>query len=170
MFIEIKYKNKDYKIFFDKDFENIINKYKWFIANRGKKTEKLYVLTKIKIDEKIKFIYMHQLILGIKTGYVIDHINSNTLDNTKKNLRHCLQRENSYNMNKNSENNSSKYRGVSFVPKINKYKMQIRIPGNIRIIKLFKSEIDAAKEYNFLAIKYHGEFSILNKDLIWKVK
>lgn len=36
-----------------------------------------------------RLLYMHNLIAGTKRGEVTDHINFNTLDNRRKNLRSC---------------------------------------------------------------------------------
>lgn len=41
--------------------------------------------------------YLHRLLVGAKKGQVVDHINHNTLDNRKDNLRICTQSDNKLN-------------------------------------------------------------------------
>lgn len=55
---------------------------------------------------------MHRFIMGkVPKGYIVDHINGNTLDNRKDNLRVITQRQNSYN-SKKEKNSFSGIKGV----------------------------------------------------------
>jgi hypothetical protein len=56
---------------------------------------------------------MHRFIMNAPDGKVIDHINHNTLDNRKENLKVCTQKDNLKNRLPNSNKHSSQYRGVS---------------------------------------------------------
>lgn len=71
------------------------------------KNGNFYAMTTI----KEKTVYMHNLITGLKP---IDHINNNSLDNRRINLRQCTQKQNSRNM-RGRKNCTSKYKGVSLV-------------------------------------------------------
>ena len=51
--------------------------------------------------------------MGSPKGMTIDHINGNTLDNRKSNLRSILEKDNHKNVRKKSTNTSG-IRGVSF--------------------------------------------------------
>lgn len=55
-----------------------------------KNNNHLYVINS---DKK----YLHRLLVGAKKGQVVDHINHNTLDNRKCNLRICTQLDNKLN-------------------------------------------------------------------------
>lgn len=57
-----------------------------------------------------KVMSLHQLINNTPKGMVTDHINGNTLDNRKCNLRTCTQMENS--QNRCGKGGASSYRGV----------------------------------------------------------
>jgi hypothetical protein len=77
-------------------------------TNKTTKSEKKYV--KSKIDGV--YISLHKFILGSKENMIIDHINSDGLDNRQENLRFVTFSENNQNRIK-KENSSSKYIGVS---------------------------------------------------------
>lgn len=57
-------------------------------------------------------VYLHRLIANADIGDYVDHINHNTLDNRKENLRIVSFSENMLNRKGAQVNNSSRYRGV----------------------------------------------------------
>ena len=56
---------------------------------------------------------IHRLIMNAKEGEIIDHINYNTLDNRKSNLRITDKSGNAMNRRGLNKNNTSGFRGVS---------------------------------------------------------
>lgn len=107
-----------------------------------------------------KLIPMHRLIINAKPGEFVDHINGNTLDNRKRNLRICTKSENGFNRTKTRQN-SSGYKGVYRHAK----NWRARIKVNYKLINLgtYKTKLEAAHAYNIAAIKYHGKFANINK-------
>ena len=72
----------------DIDYASIIC-YKWY-AKIGKKPHAQYVYAARSLPRvagKRSTQRMHQAILPVPVGYTVDHINGNTLDNTRQNLR-----------------------------------------------------------------------------------
>ena len=59
---------------------------------------------------------------------VIDHIDGNKLNNTINNLRRVNYAENSYNQ-KIGKNNTSGQKGISYIPKTNKWQARITFEG-----------------------------------------
>ena len=106
-----------------------------------------------------KRMYGH---LGISE---IDHINSDPLDNRRENLRLCSRSENNRNKTKRRNKKSSIYKGVFFKSSY-KYKKgycEIRLKKeNIRKTKYFKTEKEAAIQYNEWAKELHKDFACLN--------
>jgi hypothetical protein len=93
----------------------------------------------------------------------IDHINNNPLDNRKCNLRIVTPQQN--NMNRKSvKNTTSKYIGVSFDKKTNKWKATIRIDCKYIFLGYFDDEIEAAKSRDIATKQYYGENGNLNFD------
>jgi hypothetical protein len=70
----------------DEDFE-YLNQFQWF-NHYG------YVVRMEKINGKNKTIRMHREIMKTPDSLVVDHIDHNTLNNQKSNLRNCSSREN----------------------------------------------------------------------------
>lgn len=106
-------------------------------------------------------IYMHRLIMDFPKNYQVDHINGNSLDNRKENLRICSIAENTKNREKYSTN-SSGYKGVYFSKKNKKWISNIHFNYKTYYLGSFADKNEAAKAYNDAAIKYFGEFANLN--------
>ena len=112
--------------------------------------------------KKETLIYIHQEIIKVPEGMVIDHINHDGMDNRTANLRAATYSQNLCNRKKRSGAMYSKYKGVHW-HKLNK-RWAARITFKKKTINLgyFSNEIDAAKAYDRAARKYHGEFASLN--------
>ncbi len=148
-----------YAIVDDEDFD-ILNKYKWHLHKRKTVNYARTTIT-IKFKKYLK-IQMHRLILNAPDYLQVDHINHDGLDNRKLNLRLCTPSENSRNQ-RGKNGYTNKYKGVYWIPKINKWYSIISNNGKQVFLGAFEKEFDAAKAYNNAALIYHKEFAYLNK-------
>jgi hypothetical protein len=79
-----------------------------------------YVRRRTVVDGKRRTVYLHREILGLtfgvdgKSTVHVDHINGNTLDNRRSNLRTATQGQNNQNRWRMRPDNRSGYRGVFF--------------------------------------------------------
>jgi hypothetical protein len=91
----------------------------------------------------------------------VDHINGDTLDNRKTNLRVCTRAQNCINKRKRSLT-SSRYKGVSWHKRGKRWGVSCQVDKKPKWIGSFACEKEAALAYNAAAISLHGEFATLN--------
>jgi hypothetical protein len=108
-----------------------------------------------------KYVYLHRFITGATKGVDVDHINRNTLDNRRENLRLCSRSQNNANTGLRV-NNKVGFRGVSFIKRLNRFAADIHIKKKHVFIGYFDSAIEAAKAYDAKALELFGEFAATN--------
>lgn len=94
-------------------------------------------------DNKRRFVRMHRVIMNAPNDLVVDHINHNTLDNRKSNLRIITRGENSQNRKGAQSNSKSGVRGI-YKTKYS-WKAQYKINGKQVHVGSFKTKEDAEK-------------------------
>lgn len=139
-----KYPNK-FALIDDEDF-CLVSKYNWYLTDNG------YARTSTP-----KKMYMHRLILGLKSKKQCDHINGNRIDNRKINLRACKESENHYNVGVRTDNNSG-FRGVSYDKDRNKWLVSLTKDGKHNYGGRFKDINIAIKRCVELSRKLYGDF------------
>ena len=100
--------------------------------------------TKNKIRKRYS---MHNWLINVDCGFVVDHINLDKSDNRRCNLRVVENRENYLNMPK-VKNCQSKYKGVSLVSNSALFSCVCKIQGVRKNLGVYKSEEAAAHAYN----------------------
>lgn len=90
---------------------------------------------------------MHRFIMNCPKAKEIDHIDGNTLNNQKYNLRICTHAENCQNRKANKKG-SSRYKGVSWFCVIKKWQVKICHNGKSIFLGYYGSEAEAAKAYD----------------------
>lgn len=111
-----------------------------------------------------KSVKMHTLIYGkAPHGFLIDHKDSDGLDNRKAKLRYATKSQNAQNRIKEQGKYSSDYSGVSVQDDF--YRAIIQYQGKTISIGSYQSEIEAAKAYDIYAIHYYGKDAKTNKIL-----
>jgi len=113
-------------------------------------------------------IRMHRLILERVIGRELlkselgDHINGDTCDNRRRNLRVASPIENARNT-RAGKNNQSGYKGVHLCKSTGRWRAQITVNRKAISLGYFDTPELAAKAYNDAAIKYYDKFAKLNE-------
>ena len=118
---------------------------------KGSTSSSGYMMVVLYFNGNKKSYLIHQLVAISFLNHipncfelVIDHINDNKLDNRVENLQIVSQRFNAF---KTQGKYSSKYKGVCWDKKCNKWRSQITINGKRKYLGLFNCELEASKAY-----------------------
>ena len=143
----------------DEDYDSL-GKHPWHINTRG------YAARTIHNKGNQKNIRMHREIMNTPVGMQTDHINHDKLDNRRSNLRICTNGQNQQNGKKcrtyGGKTPSSKYKGVSFNKRKNKWASNIVINKEMIFLGYYSDETQAAHTYDQAAHEMFGEFARLN--------
>lgn len=104
-------------------------------------------------------ISMTAHLLKPDAGLTIDHINGNTLDNRRTNLRICPFKQNNH--NKRGRGGASKFKGI-YKRNYGRWSAEIRVEKRRFCLGVFGTEEEAARAYDAAAQQHHGEFALLN--------
>jgi hypothetical protein len=138
----------------DEDYERL-SEWKWHVVN-GKYAARSVWDGKSKTK---KMVLLHREVMSATDGFDVDHINLNTFDNRKANLRVVTHQDNCFNRPGLSKH--SKHKGVYKLPN-GSWASKIKVGEKAHNLGTYKSEIDAAKAYNVAALKLVGECAWLN--------
>jgi len=145
----------------DEDYERIMV-HRWCVT-KGQGQGGLVRAIRCGMTNKIKkTIYISREIMNNPKDKFVDHINGDTLDNRKCNLRICTRSQNEMNRRINRTEKTSKYKGVFFDKRRKGWVSSIRVNGKQKSIGVFKSEKMAARSYNSWARLLFGEYARLN--------
>jgi hypothetical protein len=105
------------------------------------------------IDNLGKHEFLHTVIMQPPAGFVVDHINGIKLDNRRSNLRNVIQQHNVQNRTVLNSNNKTGYRNVQFVPRLGRWKAEVKVSRKSHHLGYFSSPEDA----NLAAIAFRKQ-------------
>lgn len=127
----------------------LFEKYVWGLNKDG------YIVT----TKNHKEFFYHKMIMGniYRKDIYVDHINRNTLDCRRVNLRLVTCQQNS--MNKSLQSNSTTgFAGVSYINSIGRYRAQIGINEKDIYLGRSTNPVECAQMYNIASELLFGEF------------
>lgn len=109
--------------------------------------DRFYVRTTKQINGIKKVISLHRLIMNLDdNSLVVDHINHNTLDNRKKNLKVVTEIENQQNRNGATKASASGIRGVGIDPSTGRWRARLTVNKKQIYLGLFDSKEQAEQK------------------------
>lgn len=143
----------------------LVSGFRWYGFRRSGtgRTGQRYQYADVVVAAKVsgKMLYLHRHIVGAPKGMVVDHINGNTLDNRRENLRICTRKQNSANTKRHSRNKSG-FKGVCWCKDHQAWKAQLHTQNKSIFLGRFSTPELAALAYDVAARAQFGEFARLN--------
>lgn len=133
---------------------------KWYASASGK-TERWYAKrSEFKNGVLVMRVWMHKEILGVGQGVQVDHVNRDSLDNRRTNLRLATHADNQRNQGMRRTNKSG-LKGVWSLRRAGaaRWGACIRLNGKTLMLGSFPSPEAAHAAYCAAAIKLHGDFA-----------
>lgn len=149
---ELKLSQNKITLVDDEEYDVLI-KFNWFATLNG---NKWYAV----VRRFYKPLYLHRYLMSPDRNLYVDHINGDSLDNQKINLRIVQPGVNTQNRSK-LKTNTSGYKGVY---KKNLHRWAAKIDYNKVQYHLgtFDTKEEAAMAYNKAALQYYGPLANLN--------
>ncbi len=134
---------KNIEVLIDDDSIDKVGNYYWHLHPVKNKT---YIRGRV----GDKLMYLHRFILDAPAGLDVDHINGNTFDNRKENLRLCNRSQNNI--------NRPNTKGYYFNKNLSKYQSEIWVYGKKTYLGLSLTEEEAREKYENAVHKYYPGF------------
>ena len=106
-------------------------------------------------------VIMHREIVGASKDLEVDHVDGNTLNNMRSNLREATRAQNARNTG-TPKNNTSGIKGVRFVARYNKWTAKIKVNSLPIHLGTYDTAGEAAAAYAAASKILHGEFGRTN--------
>lgn len=152
--------NRGFVVLIDEEDEDTMHLYPWrvMVESGGP-----YCVAQPRLDGRRLFFRLHRVLLGVTPrSTFVDHINGNTLDNRRSNLRVATPAQNLQNIH--ARWGASRFKGVTPSSKgsLKPWMAQIRVEGKSAYLGTFSSEEDAARAYDSAAREHFGQFANTN--------
>lgn len=148
-------RHPDYPMFAVAEDGRLLGARGWWL-NPTSRNDGYKILTYFTPDKEQRFIHLHRLVAlcyvandNVEVNIKVDHIANNPENNHYTNLRWVTARQNCQNLAKNvTGQTTSKFVGVSWKKREQRWAAQIRLEGKNKGLGQFKDELEAARAYD----------------------
>lgn len=153
--------NKGYKAKIDQEDYDRVMKHTWRIIRKD--SGRLKVVTNIVSAKGNRQVSLGQFLMNPPKGKMVyPRRFVEGLDYRKSNLIVCTMKERQRILPKSRKHGSSKYKGVSYVTSLKRWRASIKVDGRSIAIGVYASETEAAEAYNKAAREYFGDIAYQN--------
>lgn len=159
--VHLKINHKSLVFWFDIDLEDLDKLltfgHRW-CARYSPNNNAYYVQCNVKSNGKTRIVILSRFLLNYSGKMKVDHVDHNTFNNKKRNLRIIENHQNLKHRKSKNKNNTSGHRNVSW---INGYwRVQLQINGKNKLFpEKFEEVEDAGKFAIKMRDKYYGKYS-----------
>lgn len=121
-----------------------LSKFNWY----AQKSRNCFVAARSALRPDRGLIYMHREILKAPPELQVDHRNGDGLDNQRENLRLKTVAGNKQAFVRKAKGTTSRFRGVCWFKKSEKWHAQIRFQQKTYSLGFFEDEVSAARAFN----------------------
>ena len=154
-------KHGSFNVLIDTEDLDKVQNYQWCVSkpySPRMNCDMFYISTS---NKKAQHKLLHRLIVDCSAGMVVDHIDGDTMNNRRSNLRICTRQQN--NMNRRTyPNNTSGHRGVHHTSERYKYKNRwlanIKVNRKLICLGYFATFEEAVAAREAAEQKYYGEY------------
>jgi len=145
----------------DSDHE-FLSRWAWYAMPNG--SGKFYAVRSARLSdgrlrgEPQKLIFMHRILAATPEGLVTDHINGDSLDNRRDNLRAVTHTHNMWNRAARADRRS-RFKGVTFDKRRGKWAAVIQVNNSPIFLGRFQSEEAAGAAYARRAALEFGQYN-----------
>jgi hypothetical protein len=138
----------------DDDYFDLLSQFRWYLSPQG------YAMRTMSIGGKKKTLLMHREVLRLMETVTcfVDHIDGDTLNNQRQNLRQSSPAQNQCNRGA-QKNNTSGYKGVTLDKRRGRFAAKININRRRVWLGYFDTAEAAHAAYCSAAMRLHGEFA-----------
>lgn len=131
----------------------------WHASQKKRSNNTIYPATEWPLSPgKRRTVWLHRFIIGAPPKTFVDHINGDTLDCRRSNLRLATNAQNQANARKRIDNTTG-FKGVAFCKKGNLFRAVLRVNGRKTHLGSYKTAEEAHSAYQAAALAAHGEFA-----------
>ena len=158
--VKIKHKKASVPAYVDDWDYEVLKDRKWSLRiYKGKPYARTGFTNRILYPNKRQvYVDMHREIMWRPDGLFIDHIDGNSLNNQRSNLRVCTSSQNQLNRGKLT-NNKSGYKGVYWHKSSSKWAVQIAIDQKNYHLGTSDNIKSCAIAYRLFSRFYHGQYA-----------
>lgn len=143
----------------DEDYD-FVSQWRWFLKKSAVHTIGYVTKSRFKDTSLLHRVLAERWGWEIE-GMDIDHVNGNSLDNRRENLRVATRSENMCNRVKTA-NNTSGFKGVTWNKQCGKWRARVKLKGKSHHLGYFENVTEAADAYAAAARRLHGSFARLS--------
>ena len=150
---------KGYEAVIDASMVDVVSGFNWSAQEDRNKDGTVRSVYALRLFQGKK-IRLHRQLVCAPSGYDVDHIDGDGLNNRMSNIRVCTHAENSYNQGIRP-NNKVGIKGVWARPS-GSFQSKIRHNGKVLHLGTFASAEQAGAAYADASVRLHGEYGRIN--------